>query len=64
MTGTLYGTASYNWILGFFFGAGLGAVAALLVRFMVRPPTVEQMNEAVARSDARQAAKARPAVAA
>jgi MFS family permease len=64
MTGTFYGTAHYNWILGFFFGAGLGAIAALLVRYMVKPPTVEQMNEAVAKSDARQAAKARPAVAA
>jgi hypothetical protein len=31
---------------------------------MVKPPTVEQMNEAVAKSDARQAARARPAVAA
>ena len=29
MTGTLYGTATFHWVRGFFFGASLGALAAL-----------------------------------
>jgi len=47
MTGTLYGTAHFHWVLGFFFGATLGALAALTVAFLCRRPTVEQMEQAV-----------------
>ena len=39
MTGTLYGTASYAWPRGFFFGAALGAIAALIVTFKCKRPT-------------------------
>jgi MFS family permease len=62
MTGTLYGTASYHWVRGFFFGAGLGAIAALIVAFKCKRPTVEQMQEAVAKSEAREAER-KPAIA-
>jgi MFS transporter, OFA family, oxalate/formate antiporter len=55
MTGTLYGTASYNWPRGFFFGAALGLLAALTLIFLVRRPTEEEMVEAVAKSEARAA---------
>jgi hypothetical protein len=47
MTGTLYGTAHSNWPTGFFFGAGLGAIAALIVTFKCKRPTREQMQAAV-----------------
>jgi MFS transporter, OFA family, oxalate/formate antiporter len=47
MTGTLYGTAHFHWERGFFFGATLGALAALTVAFLCRRPTVEQMERAV-----------------
>jgi OFA family oxalate/formate antiporter-like MFS transporter len=47
MTGTLYGTATFHWARGFFFGAGLGALAALTLIFFVRRPTVPQMDAAV-----------------
>ena len=53
MTGTLYGTAAYNWPRGFFFGAALGLLAALTLIFFVRRPTEEEMVEAVAKSEAR-----------
>ena len=46
MTGTLYGTATFHWPLGFFFGAALGALAALMVTFKCKRPTVEQMQRA------------------
>ena len=36
MTGTLYGTAHFHWVRGFFFGASLGALAALTVAFLVQ----------------------------
>jgi MFS family permease len=62
MTGTLYGTAHYHWILGFFFGAALGALAAVMVWFFCKPPTVEQMEFAV-RKTAEKAAASRPAIA-
>ena len=61
MTGTLYGTAHFNWALGFFFGAGIGALAALTVAFLVKPPTVEQMEVAVRKSA--DAQKPKPALA-
>ena len=48
MTGTLYGTAHFHWASGFFFGAAIGALAALTVGFLCKPPTVEQMEAASA----------------
>lgn len=51
MTGTFYGTAHYNWVLGFFFGAALGALAALTLTFLCKRPTPEQMEAAVAAAD-------------
>ena len=62
MTGTLYGTSHYHWGLGFFFGAALGAVAALIVTFFCKRPTVEQMQEAVTAAAAKQAQR-KPAIA-
>jgi MFS family permease len=63
MTGTLYGTATFHWVRGFFFGAGLGAIAALIVTFKCKRPTVEQMQEAVARNEAGQEEQRKPAIA-
>ena len=63
MTGTLYGTAHFHWVLGFFFGASIGALAALTVGFLCKRPTVEQMEAAVRTSAASEANKAKPAVA-
>jgi OFA family oxalate/formate antiporter-like MFS transporter len=62
MTGTLYGTSHYHWALGFFFGAGLGAIAALIVWLRCKRPTVEQMQEAVARAEAKEVQR-KPAIA-
>jgi MFS family permease len=62
MTGTLYGTAHYAWPRGFFFGAGLGAIAALIVTFKCKRPTREQMEAAV-RAAPDEAAVPRPAIA-
>ena len=50
MTGTLYGNAHFHWAFGFFFGAAIGALAALTVGFLCKQPTVEQMEKAVAKS--------------
>jgi MFS transporter, OFA family, oxalate/formate antiporter len=50
MTGTLYGTATFHWPFGFFFGAALGALAALTVAFLCRRPTEQQMEVAVRKS--------------
>jgi MFS transporter, OFA family, oxalate/formate antiporter len=47
MTGTLYGTAHFHWAFGFFFGAAIGALAALTLIFLIRRPTVAQMEVAV-----------------
>jgi MFS family permease len=63
MTGTLYGTATFHWVRGFSFGAGLGAIAALIVTFKCKRPTVEQMQEAVARNEAGQEEQRKPAIA-
>ena len=63
MTGTLYGTAHFHWAFGFFFGAGIGALAALVIGFLCKPPTVEQMRAAVHATEEAEAKKARPAVA-
>ena len=63
MTGTLYGTAKFHWAFGFFFGAALGALAALTVAFRCKPPTEEQMARAVRASEDKEAQKANPAIA-
>ena len=63
MTGTLYGTAHFHWVLGFWFGAAIGALAALTVAFLVKPPTVQQMNAAVEKAAAADAKRAKAAVA-
>jgi len=47
MTGTLYGTAHFHWVFGFFFGAALGAIAALILQFLVKRPTEPEMQAAV-----------------
>ncbi len=52
MTGTLYGTATFHWERGFLFGAALGALAAVVVYFLCRQPTLEQMHSAVERAEA------------
>jgi MFS transporter, OFA family, oxalate/formate antiporter len=48
MTGTLYGTAHFNWTAGFIFGAVLAAVATVVVYNFCKAPTVEEMQRAVA----------------
>jgi MFS family permease len=63
MTGTLYGTATFHWAYGFFFGATLGALAALTVAFFCKPPTQAQMERAVRVSADEEAQKAKPAIA-
>ena len=63
MTGTLYGTATFHWSRGFFFGAALGAIAALIVTFKCKRPTVEQMEAAVRATAEKEAEKAKPAIA-
>jgi OFA family oxalate/formate antiporter-like MFS transporter len=62
MTGTLYGTATFHWARGFFFGAALGLIAMLIMTFLVHRPTIEQMQEAVDRSEAKEAQR-KPAIA-
>jgi OFA family oxalate/formate antiporter-like MFS transporter len=52
MTGTLYGAATFHWENGFFFGAALGAVAAIVVYFKCKTPTREQYERALARTAA------------
>jgi MFS family permease len=63
MTGTLYGTAQFHWVFGFFFGAAIGALAALTVGFLCKAPTPEQMTAAVRSSAEKEAQKANPAIA-
>ena len=63
MTGTLYGTASFHWLAGFIFGASLGALAALTVGFLCKPPTLAQMERAARVPVDAQADTAKPAVA-
>jgi MFS family permease len=62
MTGTLYGTAHFHWLFGFIFGAFLGACASLIVYFLCKAPTREQML-AVMGSPVDAGAGAKPAVA-
>jgi MFS family permease len=52
MTGTLYGAASFHWERGFFFGAILGALAAVIVYLKCKQPTKEEWQAAVAKSAA------------
>ncbi len=58
MTGTLYGSATFHWQRGFFFGAALGAAAALAVFFKCKRPTKEQWQTAVAKAAETEARKA------
>jgi OFA family oxalate/formate antiporter-like MFS transporter len=62
MTGTLWGNSHYHWAYGFFFGAGLGLIAMLVVRFLVRRPTTEEVEAAV-RAAPDEAPAVKPAVA-
>jgi MFS family permease len=62
MTGTLWGNSHYHWAYGFFFGAGLGLIAMLVVRFLVRRPTPEEVEAAV-RAAPDEAPAVKPAVA-
>jgi OFA family oxalate/formate antiporter-like MFS transporter len=50
MTGTLYGAATFNWERGFWFGAALGAIAAVIVYFKCKAPSREQYERALART--------------
>ncbi|MGH3437272.1 MAG: OFA family MFS transporter [Sciscionella sp.] len=52
MTGTLYGHAQFHWVQGFLFGAALGALAAIVVYFKCKPPTLAQRDAAVAKTRA------------
>jgi MFS transporter, OFA family, oxalate/formate antiporter len=63
MTGTLYGTQHFHWAFGFFFGAAIGALAALTIGFMCKPPTTEQMLAAVRTTEEKEAEKSKPAIA-
>jgi MFS family permease len=63
MTGTLYGNPNFHWERGFIFGATLGALAALTVGFLCKPPTEQQMWQAVRTSPEKEAEKAKPAIA-
>jgi MFS family permease len=64
MTGTLYGSAHFHWTQGFIFGSALGALAAVVVYFKCKPPTVEQRQAAVAKAAAahRKATVGQPAM--
>jgi MFS family permease len=50
MTGTLYGAAEFHWVRGFFFGAALGAIAAVVVYLKRKPPTRAQWERALAKT--------------
>lgn len=50
MTGTLWGTAQFHWVRGFFFGAALGLIAAVIVYFKCKPPTHAQWERALAKT--------------
>ncbi len=63
MTGTLYGTSHYHWAFGFIFGAALGAVAAIIVTFKCKKPSVQEMEAAVRAANEKAAAKPKPVAA-
>ena len=60
MTGTLYGTAHFHWVLGFCFGAAIGALAALTVGFLSSRRPWSRWNAAVAQKAAASRGEARP----
>jgi MFS family permease len=62
MTGTLYGTATFHWVNGFFFGAGLGFLAMLTLVFFVNRPTEAQMQKAVDGAAQAEARRSKPTV--
>lgn len=47
MTGTLWGNAQFHWVRGFFFGAALGAIAAVVVYYKCKTPTRSQWERAL-----------------
>jgi hypothetical protein len=63
MTGTLYGNPNFHWVRGFYFGATLGALAALTVTFLCKRPTEDQMIAAVRKGEEKEEARAKPAIA-
>ncbi len=63
MTGTLYGSAKFAWPAGFFFGAALGALAAVTVTFLCKRPTEQQMETAVRKAADKEEQRAKPAMA-
>jgi MFS transporter, OFA family, oxalate/formate antiporter len=63
MTGTLYGNPSFHWVRGFYFGAILGALAALTLVFFCKRPTEAQMLAAVRKGEQKKEARANPAIA-
>jgi MFS family permease len=63
MTGTLYGSAKFAWPSGFFFGAALGALAAVTVTFLCKRPTEQQMETAVRKAADKEEQRAKPAMA-
>jgi len=60
MTGTLYGNATFHWQRGFFFGATLGAVAAVIVYFKCKPPTKDEWRAAVDKAAEHDQARPKP----
>jgi MFS family permease len=50
MTGTLWGPANFDWPAGFFFGAALAAIAAVIVYFKCTTPTRAQWERALAKT--------------
>ncbi|MCL2585668.1 MAG: OFA family MFS transporter [Streptosporangiales bacterium] len=50
MTGTLWGSATFHWERGFFFGAALGLIAAIIVYFKCKAPTQAQYERALAKT--------------
>ena len=59
MTGTLYGTATFHWPSRVLLRRGARRARALTVTFLCQRPTVEQMQEAVGKGEAK-AQAARP----
>lgn len=60
MTGNILSNGTPNWARGFWFGAGLCILAALVLAFLIRQPTLEQLlkaEEGAAAAAARRAAR-------
>jgi sugar phosphate permease len=47
MTGTLWGSATFHWERGFFFGAGIALIASIIVYFKCKAPTREDWVRAL-----------------